>query len=154
MHRSWGACRLQPLKLPPSSWSGRRPKDVILSIALTISTASSRRRHLPDLLGVAMRTEAWVLLSDDMTAGQRRRSAAGHLTRVSLEPNRVEARVFHGIDTAGTDYHLHQPRGGKLFTFIRQPGGEAVDLGEVPEALRCLLNAMTSRQPHPQDPGR
>jgi hypothetical protein len=112
------------------------------------------RRALPDLLGVAMRSEAWVLLSQDMTPGQRSRAAAGHLTRVSLEPNRVEARVIHGIDTAGTDYHFHQPRGGKLVTFIRQPGGEAADLGEVPEALRCLLDAMTSRQPQPQDPER
>jgi hypothetical protein len=153
VHHSWGACRLQPLKVPPGSWYGRSPHDVILSIALTISAAPSRR-HPPDLLGVAVRTEGWVLLNEDMTPGQRRRAAAGRLTRVSLETNRVEARVLHGIDTAGTDYHLHRPRGGKLVTFIRPPGGEAADLGEVPEALRSLLDAITSRQPQPQDPER
>jgi hypothetical protein len=89
-----------------------------------------------------------------MTPGQRRRAAAGHLTRPSLAPNRVEARVIHGVDTAGTGYHIQQPRRGKLQAFTCPPGGTAAVLGEVPEALRCLLDAMTSRQPQPQEPER
>lgn len=148
VHRGPGACHLRPLNIRADSWSGRRPHEVILGFALTIPAAPSPAAS-PDLIGLALRCEAWTLLAKDMTADQRSRTAAGHFFRPSLEPNRAEVRVIYGVDTAGTAYHLQQLRGGKPQLVICPPGGEAAVAGEVPCALRGLLAAMTSRQPGP-----
>jgi len=150
--RGQGACRLQPLRLPAGiSWSSGRPHEVILGLTLTVA-ASPPSLVPPGLLGVAVRTEAWALLDEDMTPDQRQRAAAGHPDRPSRSPNRVEARVIHGIDTAGTAYHVQQLRGGRQQAFTSAPGSETAVMGLVPDALRGLLDAITGRQPLPPEP--
>jgi hypothetical protein len=150
--RGRGTCRLQPLRLPSGiSWSSGRPHEVILGIALTIS-ASVPFLVPPGLLGVAVRAEAWALLDEDMTPDQRQRAAAGHPDRPSRSPNRIEARVIHGIDTAGTAYHVQQLRSGRQQAFTSAPGSETAVMGLVPDALRVLLTTITGRQPRAPEP--
>jgi hypothetical protein len=109
-----GRPKLRQVGLPDFTWSLDRPPAVLERIAVMMA-AGRYRSPWPDLFGMAVRHEGWKVEVDPTLPGakatSRRAAAQSREHTLHTRPDRIEARMFYGVDRAGWTYQAEQKRG-------------------------------------------